>query len=44
MFINNKIDNKSFKVSEFSIKKLKKEINVLKTYIKTGFNTLFSII
>jgi len=44
MPINNKIDNRGFKVFKFSIEKLKKKINILKIYIKTSFNTLFSTI
>ena len=38
------MNNKSSKVFKFSIKKLKEEINALKTYIKTNFNTFFNTI
>jgi len=44
VLIDNKIDNRGFEISKFSIKKLKKEIDILKTYIKTNFNTLFNTI
>ena len=44
MLINNKINNRSSKVSKFFIKKLKEEINILKIYIKTNFNTFFNTI
>jgi len=38
------MDDKSFKVFKLFIKELKEEINTLKTYIKTSFDTLFSAI
>jgi len=41
---NNEINNKNSKISKFSIKKLKEKINILKIYIKTGFNIFFSTI
>jgi len=44
VFIDFEINNKSFEISEFSIKKLKEEINALKFYIKTKFETFFNII